>query len=222
MKHELPKLPYAYDALEPFIDARTMEIHYTKHHATYVAKLNEALASYPELQEKTVEDLLTSLHIVHEAVRNAVRNHGGGHYNHSLFWGIMAPPSPKASADAKALADRSEGKGGGEPKGKIAESIAQAFGNFANFKEGFTKAATTLFGSGWAWLTLDQVGKLELMTTQNQDCPLSEGKTPLLGLDVWEHAYYLKYQNKRTDYIEAWWNVVNWEAVERNLEVARK
>ena len=207
MKYELPKLPYAYDALEPFIDAQTMEIHYSKHHAAYVAKLNEALALYPELQGKTLEDLLTSLHIVHEAVRNSVRNFCGGHYNHSLFWRIM-----KAQKEG----------GGGEPRGKIAEAIKHSFGTFTTFKDSFTKAANSLFGSGWAWLSIDQKGELCLSTTQNQDCPLSNGEKPILGLDVWEHAYYLKYQNRRPEYIEAWWNIVNWDAVAKNFEAATR
>ena len=202
MKHELPKLPYAYDALEPFIDARTMEIHHTKHHATYVSKLNEALGKFPELQEKSVEDLLKNLDAVPEAIRTAIRNNGGGHYNHSLFWQMMNPPSDGS---------------GGEPKRNITSEINKNFGDFSKFKEEFTKVATTLFGSGWAWLVKDSNGKLIVMSTPNQDSPISKGFQPLLGLDVWEHAYYLKYQNRRAEYIEAWWNVVNWSFVGKSL-----
>jgi Fe-Mn family superoxide dismutase len=198
MAHELPKLPYPYDALEPHIDARTMEIHHTKHHQTYVNGLNTALEKAPDLQKKSVEDLLKGINSVPEAIRTAVRNHGGGHANHSMFWQIMGP------------------KKGGEPKGKLADAIKGAFGGFDKFKEQFTSAATTRFGSGWAWLVMAG-GKLEVISTANQDNPLMDGKTPILGLDVWEHAYYLKYQNKRPDYIGAWWNVVNWDEVAKRL-----
>lgn len=199
MEHELPALPYAYDALEPYIDARTMELHHTKHHATYVAKLNEALANYPDLQEKSLEELLKSLDAIPEGVRAAVRNHGGGHYNHSLFWKLM------------------KSQGGGEAKGVLGDAIASAFGDFAKFKEEFTNSAATLFGSGWAWLVKDSVGKLSVIKTPNQDSPIAMKMRPILGLDVWEHAYYLKYQNRRPEYVEAWWNVVNWEEAERNF-----
>lgn len=197
MKYELPKLPYAYDALEPYIDARTMEIHYTKHHQAYVNKLNEALAKHQELENKSLEELLKHLEAVPEDIRTAVRNHGGGHYNHSMFWRLMAPHA------------------GGEPKGKLSEVIQATFGDFPKFKEQFTGAAAGVFGSGWAWLVKDGA-KLMITTTPNQDNPISKGQTPILGLDVWEHAYYLKYQNRRPEYIEAWWNVVNWEEVAKN------
>ncbi|KKW45380.1 MAG: superoxide dismutase [Candidatus Liptonbacteria bacterium RIFCSPLOWO2_01_FULL_56_20] len=197
MLYELPKLPYAYDALEPHIDARTMEIHHTKHHAAYVAKLNEALASYPDVAAQPLEELLKDLDAVPEAIRAAVRNHGGGHYNHSLFWTFMKP------------------QGGGEPGGALQAEIEKSFGGFAPFKESFTKTATGVFGSGWAWLAKDTSGKLLITATSNQDSPLAQGLYPVLGLDVWEHAYYLKYQNRRPDYIEAWWNLVNWDEVEK-------
>jgi Fe-Mn family superoxide dismutase len=202
MAHELPRLPYPYDALEPHIDARTMEIHHTKHHQTYVNGLNAALEKAPDLPQKSVEELLKGISGVSEAIRTAVRNHGGGHANHTLFWQIMGP------------------KQGGEPKGKLADALKSTFGGFDNFKEQFTAAATTRFGSGWAWL-VQSGGKLEVISTANQDSPLMDGKTPILGLDVWEHAYYLKYQNKRPDYIGAWWNVVNWEEVGRRFEGGR-
>lgn len=197
MKYELPKLKYAYDALEPFIDAKTMEIHHTKHHQTYVDKLNAALEKYPKLAEKSVEQLLKEINSVPEEIRTAVRNHGGGHSNHSLFWEWMTP-------NAK---DR-------EVKGKVVEAIAKEFGTFETFMTKFNEAATGRFGSGWAWLVLNHATKkLEVYSTGNQDSPLMEGKRPLLGLDVWEHAYYLKHQSKRVAYIEAWWNVVNWTKV---------
>lgn len=191
----LPKLSYTYDALEPFIDARTMEIHHTKHHQTYVDKLNEALSKHPEIK-KEVEELLSNLNAVPEAIRTAVRNHGGGHVNHSFFWHILSPNKKDT-----------------EFKGKIAEAIIKEFGSFEKFKETFTATALSRFGSGWAWLVLNGK-KLEIMTTANQDSPLMEGKKPLLGLDVWEHAYYLKYQNRRAEYIAVFWNVVNWKHVE--------
>lgn len=187
--YTLPQLPYPYDALEPHIDARTMEIHHTKHHQGYVDNLNKALADYPELQNKSVEDLLKDLNAVPEAIRTAVRNHGGGHANHSLFWQLMKP------------------RGGGEPNDKVAK-----------FKDALTQAGMTRFGSGWAWLVKDAAGKLKVMSTANQDSPLSEGLMPILGVDVWEHAYYLKYQNRRADYLAAWWNVVNWDKVAEILE----
>ena len=195
MTHELPDLPYVFDALEPHIDSKTMEIHHDKHHAGYVAKLNAALEGKDELAEKSVEELISDIDNVPEDIRKTVRNNGGGHANHSLFWEIMKKD------------------GGGEPEGELAEAINEAFGSFDDFKEKFSNAAATHFGSGWAWLINGDSGKLEIMTTPNQDSPLMFGKTPILGLDVWEHAYYLKYQNKRPDYIAAWWNVVNWEKV---------
>ncbi|HXF44374.1 MAG TPA: superoxide dismutase [Candidatus Paceibacterota bacterium] len=199
MKHELPKLPYAYDALEPWIDARTMEIHHGKHHQGYVDKLNAALEKFPDLQEKSLEELFGNLDNVPPEVRMAVRNQGGGHFNHSLFWKVMGP------------------KTGGEPKGDLAGAIEKKFGNFATFKEQFSAAASGVFGSGWAWLVMKN-GELEIMTTPNQDNPLMQGMKPILGLDVWEHAYYLKYQNKRPDYITAWWNVVNWGELEEGYK----
>jgi Fe-Mn family superoxide dismutase len=202
MAHELPKLPYPFDALEPHIDARTMEIHHGKHHQAYVNGLNAALEKAPDVQSKSLEDLLKSIHSVPEAIRVAVRNHGGGHHNHSLFWQIMGP------------------KKGGEPTGKLADALTSTFGGFDKFKEQFTTAATTRFGSGWAWLVMAG-GRLEVLSTANQDSPLMDGKTPLLGLDVWEHAYYLKYQNRRPDYAGAWWNIVNWEEVGRRFEGGR-
>jgi len=197
MLHELPTLPYAYDALEPYIDARTMEIHYSKHHAGYVNGLNNALADYPNLQEKAVDELLTNLDALPDAIRTAVRNSGGGHSNHTLFWEVMGPGA------------------GGEPSGDLADAIAASFGSFEAFKETFSKAAATRFGSGWAWLVKKTEGGLDVLSTANQDTPISQGLNPILGLDVWEHAYYLKYQNRRPDYIEAWWNVVNWATVEK-------
>lgn len=192
MKHELPKLEYAYDALEPVIDAKTMEIHYTKHHQTYIEKLNEALAKHPEIADKPIEELLKNINSVPEDIRTAVKNHGGGHLNHSLFWQLLRK-------DVKVA-------------GKVIEAINKEFGSFDKFKELFSSAALARFGSGWAWLVLNGK-KPEIYSTANQDSPLMEGKIPLLGLDVWEHAYYLKYQNKRADYISAFWNVVNWDKV---------
>ncbi len=194
-KHELPLLPYDFSALEPHIDTQTMQIHHGKHHAGYVNNLNAALEGQPELQKFSVEDLLRQIKKVPENIRQAVINHGGGHANHSLFWKIMGP------------------KGGGEPSGKLAEAINSSFGNFNSFKEQFAKAGLGRFGSGWVWL-MPQGGKLAIATTPNQDSPLMEGKNPILGLDVWEHAYYLKYQNRRADYIAAWWNAVIWKEVE--------
>ncbi|MDN4593730.1 superoxide dismutase [Polycladomyces subterraneus] len=202
-KHELPALPYAYDALEPHIDAQTMEIHHGRHHATYVNNLNAALEGHTALAEKSIEDLLRNIDQVPESIRTAVRNNGGGHANHSLFWQIMSP------------------NGGGEPSGELANAINQAFGSFDRFKEEFTKAATTRFGSGWAWLVVKKDGSLAVTSTPNQDSPLMEGDTPILGLDVWEHAYYLKYQNKRPEYIKAFWNVVNWDEVAKRYQAAR-
>jgi Fe-Mn family superoxide dismutase len=202
MAHQLPALPYAHNALEPHIDAQTMEIHHGRHHATYVNNLNAALESYPDLQQKSIEELIGNLDAVPEAIRTAVRNNGGGHANHTLFWEILSP------------------NGGGAPSGALADAINAAFGSFDNFKAEFTKAATTRFGSGWAWLIVDG-GKLAITSTPNQDSPLMEGKTPILGLDVWEHAYYLKYQNKRPDYIAAFWNVVNWDEVSKRFDAAK-
>jgi superoxide dismutase, Fe-Mn family len=198
MAFTLPNLPYAYDALEPHIDARTMEIHHTKHHQAYVNNLNAAIEKAPELQGKSLDDLMRGINSVPEAVRTAVRNNGGGHWNHSTFWELMGPNA------------------GGEPSGKLGDAIKSAFGDFSKFKEQFAAAATTRFGSGWAWLINDG-GKLSITSTPNQDNPLMEGKTAILGLDVWEHAYYLKYQNRRPDYIGAFWNVVNWDAVAKRF-----
>ncbi|MDA0834322.1 MAG: superoxide dismutase [Planctomycetota bacterium] len=198
MAYTLPSLPYAYDALEPHFDARTMEIHHTKHHQAYINNVNAALEAHADLAAKTVEDLVSNLAAVPESIRTAVRNNGGGHANHSLFWTILSP------------------KGGGAPSGAVAEAINGAFGTFDAFKEQFNKAAATRFGSGWAWMSVDK-GKLVVESTANQDTPLSEGRTPILGLDVWEHAYYLNYQNRRPDYIAAFWNVVNWDEVNRRL-----
>lgn len=192
---ELPKLQYAYDALEPYIDAQTMTIHHTKHHQAYVDNANKALEKHPDLLKKPVHELLMDLGKIPENARMAFRNHGGGHANHSMFWMSMKP------------------KGGGEPHGELKKAIDKSFGNFAAFKEKFSNAAMTRFGSGWAWLVLNK-GNLEVYNLPNQDSPLSEGKTPLLGLDVWEHAYYLKYQNKRKDYVDNWWNVVNWDMID--------
>jgi superoxide dismutase, Fe-Mn family len=202
-KHELPALPYAHDALEPHIDAKTMEIHHGRHHATYVNNLNAALEGHADLAEKSIEDLLRNINQVPESIRTAVRNNGGGHANHSLFWQIMSP------------------NGGGEPSGELAEAINQTFGSFDKFKEEFTKAATTRFGSGWAWLIVKKDGSLAVTSTPNQDSPLMDGDTPILGLDVWEHAYYLKYQNRRPDYIKAFWNVINWDEVAKRYKAAR-
>jgi Fe-Mn family superoxide dismutase len=201
MPYQLPALPYAFDALEPHIDAKTMEIHHDKHHATYVAKLNDALATHPDLQGKSVEDLLRGIDQVPEAIRGAVRNHGGGHANHSLFWEVMGPG------------------GGGVPSGDLASALSRDFGSFEGFKEKLTNAAANQFGSGWGWLVASG-GKLEVVAKPNQDSPLMEGKTPVLGVDVWEHAYYLKYQNKRPDYLTAWWNTINWSAVAQRLSAA--
>ncbi len=201
-KHELPALPYPKDALEPHIDALTMEIHHGRHHQTYVNNLNAALEGHPELAEKSVEELISDLNAVPESIRTAVRNNGGGHANHTLFWQIMSP------------------NGGGQPSGALAEAINSTFGSFEQFKEKFTQAALGRFGSGWAWLVVNN-GQLEIMSTPNQDSPLMEGKTPILGIDVWEHAYYLKYQNKRPDYVNAFFNVINWDEVAKRYEAAK-
>lgn len=200
--HELPKLPYAFDALEPHLDARTMEIHHDKHHQAYVDNLNKALASAPELAGKSVEELMRGFDAVPEAIRGAVRNHGGGHANHSLFWEVMGPD------------------GGGAPTGDLATAIDKAFGGFTTLQEKLTNAAAGQFGSGWGWLVVSG-GALEVIARPNQDSPLAEGKTPILGVDVWEHAYYLKYQNRRADYLKAWWNVVRWSAVADRYRAAR-
>jgi superoxide dismutase, Fe-Mn family len=198
MAHELPPLPYDFSALEPHIDTQTMQIHHGKHHQAYVTNLNAALEKHPNLQGKSAEDLVRDLGSVPEDIRTAVRNNGGGHVNHTMFWKMMAPNA------------------GGAPTGAVADAIKASFGGFDAFKEQFAKAGVGRFGSGWAWL-IDSKGKLSIESTANQDNPISEGKKPILGLDVWEHAYYLKYQNRRPDYISAWWNVVNWAEVNRLL-----
>jgi len=198
MAHEVPSLPYDAGALEPHIDAQTMQIHHGKHHAAYVNNLNAALEKHPKLQGKSAEDLIRDLNSVPDDIRTAVRNNGGGHVNHTMFWKMMAPNA------------------GGAPTGAVADAIKSSFGGFDAFKEQFAKAAVGRFGSGWAWL-IDGGGKLTIESTANQDSPIMEGKKPILGLDVWEHAYYLKYQNRRPDYISAWWNIVNWAEVNRLL-----
>ena len=204
MAYELPNLPYDYDALEPVIDEETMHLHHEKHHNTYVTNLNGALEKHPEADPGNVEELLANIESVPDDIRTAVRNNGGGHSNHTMFWQIMVP------------------NGGGEPAGALADAIDSAFGSFEDFKERFASAAApgALFGSGWAWLIVSPDGSLGIETTPNQDSPLMEGKTPVLGLDVWEHAYYLKYQNRRPEYIENWWNVVAWDEVARRFEAA--
>jgi Fe-Mn family superoxide dismutase len=208
MAYTLPELPYAFDALEPHIDAKTMEIHHDKHHATYVSKLNDAIAGKADLESKSIEELISNLSAVPEDIRGAVRNNGGGHANHSLFWSVLGP------------------KAGGKPSGALAEAISSAFGNFDSFKEKFAAAGVGRFGSGWAWLVVNG-GKLEIVSTANQDNPIMgkavagcEGK-PVLGVDVWEHAYYLKYQNRRPDYLKAIWDVVNWTEVEKRFQAAK-
>lgn len=200
--YTLPKLAYEFAALEPHIDAKTMQIHYSKHHQTYVDKLNAALANNPELAEKSVEDLLMGIASVPEGIRQAVTNHGGGHANHSLFWAIIGPNA------------------GGQPSGELHDKLSESFGNFEAFTQKFNQAATDRFGSGWAWLVVDGDKKLAVYSTANQDSPLMQGHTPILGLDVWEHAYYLKYQNRRPEYITAFWNVVNWTEVEKRYAQA--
>lgn len=197
--HELPKLPYSFDALEPFIDAQTMEIHYSKHHQAYVNNLNAALEKHPEFKEKSLEELLANTASLPEDIRQAVINNAGGHYNHTFFWHILGKDGAK------------------EPSNELKDAINDIFGNFETFKQQFTEAATKRFGSGWAWLTIDKDGKLEVWSSANQDAPIMQGKRPILGLDVWEHAYYLKYQNRRPEYIEAFWNVVNWDEVNRHF-----
>jgi Fe-Mn family superoxide dismutase len=196
---KLPDLPYAFDALEPHIDARTMEIHHDKHHAAYTSKLNEALEKHPPLQGKSIEELLGAIDSVPQDIRTTVRNNGGGYVNHALFWQIMAPGA------------------GGEPGGKLGKDIASTFGSFDAFRKKLSDAAATQFGSGWGWLVRNGAGNLEVYSTPNQDSPLMQGHTPILGVDVWEHAYYLKYQNRRPDYLQAWWSVVNWPEVERRF-----
>jgi superoxide dismutase, Fe-Mn family len=203
MAYELPPLPYPVDALEPAIDAKTMEIHHGKHHAAYVNNLNKALEAHPDLLSLPVEKLIASLGKVPDAARPAVRNNGGGHFNHTMFWSLMKKG------------------GGGEPQGDLKNAIAAAFGSFAEFKTKFAAAGVGRFGSGWAWLSVRD-GKLVIESTPNQDSPVMDGGKPVLGLDVWEHAYYLKYQNRRPDYIEAWWNVVNWDEIESNFAAAKK
>jgi Fe-Mn family superoxide dismutase len=203
MAHELPALPYAYDALEPYIDTLTMQIHHDKHHAAYVTNLNKALEAAPALQSLPVAELLASLSKVPDNIRQAVINNGGGVWNHTLYWQIMGP------------------KAGGEPTGDLAAAIKTAFGGFDAFKAALSNAGMTRFGSGWAWLVLDKEGKLVVTSTANQDCPLSNGQKVLLGVDVWEHAYYLKYQNRRADYLAAWWNVVNWSEVAARYKQAK-
>ena len=202
MAYSLPDLPYAFNALEPHIDARTMEIHHGKHHATYINNVNKALEGHDDLAKMSVEELVANLSKVPENIRTAVRNNGGGHANHSLFWTVMAPNA------------------GGEPGGDLGAAIQQAFGSLADFKTKFANAGATRFGSGWAWLSVDG-GKLTVESTPNQDSPLMEGRTPILGLDVWEHAYYLNYQNRRPDYISAFWNVVNWDEVAKRFKAAK-
>jgi len=201
--HTVPALPYAFDALEPYIDARTMEIHHDKHHVAYVTNLNKALEGHADLQALSVEQLIGKLDTVPENIRTAVRNNGGGHANHSMFWTIMKKG------------------GGGEPKGELAGAIQKAFGSFADFRTKFSQAGATRFGSGWAWLMI-QNGKLVVESAPNQDNPLMSGAKPVMGLDVWEHAYYLKYQNRRPEYIEAWWNALNWDQIAENYAHARK
>lgn len=201
MIYELPPLPYAYDALEPHIDARTMEIHHTKHHAAYVQNLNKAIEGR-EIGSPTIEDLVASIHSLPEEIRTAVRNHGGGHANHSLFWQVMSR------------------NGGGEPKGELANAIRAELGGFEGFRQAFTKAAMGRFGSGWAWLCVTPAGRLVVEDTANQDSPLMHGNTPILGIDVWEHAYYLKYQNRRADYVAAFFNIIDWDAVAQRYAVA--
>jgi Fe-Mn family superoxide dismutase len=195
----LPELPYEYDALAPFISSDIQHLHHDKHHRTYVDNLNKALENYPDWQQKSIEEIIININQVPEDVRTAVRNHGGGHLNHSMFWEVMAP------------------KKGQEPTGTLLDKLQHAFGDVTTFKEQFGQAATKVFGSGWEWLVWDN-GEVKLMSTSNQDSPLTQGKTPLLALDVWEHAYYLQYYNKRADYIEAWWNIVNWDNVAQRLE----
>ncbi len=200
----LPDLPYTFDALEPYIDAKTMEIHHDKHHGAYVSKLNAALEKAPKFQGKSIEEVIRAIETLPQEIRSAVRNNGGGHFNHSLFWKLMKP------------------QGGGKPGGALLSAIEKTFGSFDLFKEQFTNAAVNHFGSGWAWLALNSSKKLVIATMMNQDAPLMQGLKPVLGLDVWEHAYYLKYQNRRPEYVSAFWNVINWDEVSRNLDEAMK
>lgn len=202
MAYTLPELPYAYDALEPHIDEATMKLHHDKHHATYVEKTNGAVEKHPELQDKTIEELVADLASVPEDVRGVIRNNGGGHANHAFFWETLSP------------------NGGGEPTGALKDAVNETFGSFEKFKEEFKAASTGQFGSGWGWLVVNN-GKLEITSTPNQDSPLTDGKTPIIGLDVWEHAYYLNYQNKRPAYVDAFWNVVNWEKANERYEAAK-
>lgn len=204
MSFELPKLTFSYDSLGPYIDTKTMEIHYTKHHQGYVNKLNAALEKHATLQKLSLDQLLKDIKTLPEDVQKAVQNNGGGHANHTLFWSIMKP------------------QGGGEPVGMLAEKITQTFGAFEVLQERFNNNAKTVFGSGWSWLCIDQQGELQLLSTSNQDSPLMQGLTPIMGLDVWEHAYYLMYQNRRPDYINAWWHVIDWDMVEENYRLAIK
>ena len=204
MTFKLPELNYSYEALEPHIDKRTMEIHHTKHHQAYIDKLNQALEKYPEFQNMEIEEILKSLDKLPEDIRTAVRNNGGGHYNHDLFWKIMSPDSEK------------------KPVGELAEKINEKFGDFESFKAKFKEAGIGRFGSGWSWLVLSEDKSIDIVSTPNQDNPMSEGKEVIFGLDVWEHAYYLKYMNKRPDYIEAWWNVVNWKVIEERYQLLKK
>lgn len=204
MPFTVPDLPYAYDALEPTIDKETMTLHHDKHHAAYVNNLNAAIEKHPELGSKSAEELIKNLNAVPEDIRSAVRNNGGGHVNHSMFWTIMGP------------------KAGGAPKGALADAIKSAFGEFEAFKTQFNDAGVKQFGSGWAWLVLTSDGKLQISSTPNQDNPMSAGHHPIMGNDVWEHAYYLKYQNRRPDYLKAWWDVVDWDAVAKRFDAAKK
>ena len=203
MAYELPSLSYPFDALEPHVDAKTMEIHHDKHHQAYINNANKALEGHPDLAAKPVDELLADLNKIPEAIRTVLRNNAGGHSNHTFFWKIIGP------------------KGGGTPKGKLAEAINSTFGGFDKFKEELEKAAIGRFGSGWAWLVVNKEGKLQITSTANQDTPISEGLKPVIGVDVWEHSYYLKYQNRRPDYLKAWWNVVNWDQAEKNYESAK-
>jgi Fe-Mn family superoxide dismutase len=204
MAFEVPPLPYGYDALEPYIDEETMHLHHDKHHAAYVNNLNNALANYPDLQSKSAEDLIKNLNDLPEAVRTAVRNNGGGHVNHTMFWQIMGP------------------NGGGDPQGAFAEEIRNTFGSLEALKTAFNDAGVKRFGSGWTWLVRASSGELKVVSTANQDNPVSDGDFPIMGNDVWEHAYYLKYQNRRPDYLAAWWNVINWDEVTRRYEASKQ
>ena len=204
MAHELPALTYPKDALEPHLDAQTMEIHHGKHHAAYVANLNKALAGKADLENKPIEELIRNMDAIPADIRGPVRNNGGGHANHSMFWKIIGP------------------KAGGAPSGKLAEDITATFGGFDKFKEQFEAGGLGRFGSGWVWLIVNKAGKLEIVSTPNQDSPIMDGNRPVLGCDVWEHAYYLRYQNRRADYLKAWWNVVNWAEVAKYYEAAKK